>query len=58
MEAVFLVFFFSWSTNRGVAFDMETLPQASIEQCEENGAALNEVYSEIKWKCIKGARPL
>ena len=56
MEAVFLVFFFSWSANKGVAFDMETLPQASIEQCEANGAALKEVYSEIRWKCIKGIK--
>ena len=35
---------------------METLPQTSIEQCEANGAALNEVYSEIKWKCIRGIK--
>ena len=54
MEVIYLVFFFSWLTRNGPAFDMETLPQASIEQCEENGAALNEVYSEIKWKCIPG----
>ena len=57
MEAVFLVFFFSWYANpRAVAFDMETVAQASMEQCEANGAALNEVYSEIKWKCIKGIK--
>ena len=54
MEVIYLVFFFSWLTRNGPAFDMETLPQASIEQCEANGAALKEVYSEIKWKCIRG----
>ena len=54
MEVIYLVFFFSWLTRNGPAFDMETLPQASIEQCEENGAALNKVYSEIKFKCIRG----
>lgn len=59
MEVIYLVFFFSWYAHpTGIAFDMETLPQASMEQCEENGAALKEVYSEIKWKCIKGIAPL
>ena len=57
MEAVFLVFFFSWyATSDAVAFDMETVAQASMEQCEANGAALKEVYGEIKWKCIKGIK--
>ena len=54
MEVIYLVFFFSWSVRNGAAFDMETLPQASIEQCEKNGEALKEVYREIKWKCIPG----
>ena len=56
MEVIYLVFFFSWLTHNGPAFDMETLPQASIEQCEANGTALKEVYSEIRWKCIKGIK--
>ena len=58
METVFLVFFFSWyAGNRtGVAFDMESLPQASMEQCQQNGAALKELYSEIKFTCIKGIK--
>ena len=56
MEVIYLFVFFSWyaGRNAGVAFDMETLPQASIEQCEQNGAALTEMYSEIKFKCIPG----
>ena len=54
MEVIYLVFFFSWSTRNGAAFDMETLPQASLEQCESNGAALKEIYREIRWKCIPG----
>ena len=41
MEAVFLVFFFSWYTRNGPAVDMETVAQASMEQCEANGAALS-----------------
>ena len=57
MEAVFLVFFFSWyASSDAIAFDMETVAQASMEQCEANGAALKEVYGEIKWKCIKGIK--
>ena len=55
---VYLVFFFSWLTKKGPAFDMETLPQASMQQCEANGAALKGVYSEIRWKCVKGVLPV
>lgn len=55
---VYLAFFFSWSTTKGATFDMETLPQASMQQCEANGAALKGVYSEMKWKCVKGVLPV
>ena len=60
MEVIYLVFFFSWyaGRNAGVAVDMESLPQASMEQCQQNGDALKEMYSEIKFKCIKGVGPL
>ena len=50
MEVIYLIFFF---VARGAAIT-DQVPQASIEQCEENGAALEELYREIKWKCIPG----
>ena len=50
MEVIYLVFFF---VTRGAAFTAQ-VPQTSMEQCEENGAAFKELYREIKWKCIKG----
>ena len=36
------------------AMDMEVVPQESMAQCEANGAALKGVFSEVRWKCIKG----
>ena len=33
---------------------VEKLPPLSEEQCEENGAALQKLYREIKFKCISG----
>ena len=50
MEVIYLIFVFTW---KGAAF-AEKVPQASIEQCEENGAALQKLYREIKFKCIPG----
>ena len=50
MEVIYLIFFF---VTRGAAF-IDQVPQASIEQCEENGAALQKLYREIKFKCIPG----
>ena len=55
MEAVFLVFFLRVQAG-GPALDIETVAQALMEQCEENGAALNELHGEMKWKCIKGIK--
>ena len=54
MEVIYLVFFFTWRNSHGVAAFTDNLPQASIEQCQQNGAALSEMYSEIKFKCIPG----
>ena len=50
MEVIYLIFFF---VTRGAAL-VEQVPQASMEQCEENGAALQKLYREIKFKCIPG----
>ena len=50
MEVIYLIFFF---VTRGAAFT-DQVPQASMEQCEENGAALQKLYREIKFKCIPG----
>ena len=60
MEAVVYLFvFFSWTRHSySVTFDMESVPQASMQQCEANGAALKGVYSEIKYKCIEGVLPI
>ena len=58
MEVIYLVFFFTWRSGPGVAAFTDKVPQASIEQCQENGAALEELYREIKFKCIKGVGPL
>ena len=54
MEVIYLVFFFTWRSGDGVAAFTDHLPQASIEQCQQNGAALVETYREIKFKCIPG----
>ena len=54
MEVIYLVFFFTWRSGPGVAAFTDNLPQASMEQCQQNGAALAEMYSEIKFKCIPG----
>ena len=54
MEVIYLVFFFTWRNGHGVAAFTDNLPQASMEQCQENGAALAEMYREIKFKCIPG----
>ena len=54
MEVINLVFFFTWRSGPGVAAFTDNLPQASMEQCQQNGAALAEMYSEIKFKCIPG----
>lgn len=52
---MWLIVFFTWTRSKeGVTSAMEAVPQASLEQCEANGAALKGVYSEVKWKCIKG----
>ena len=50
MEVIYLIFFF---VTRGAAF-ADQVPQASMEQCEENGAELQKLYREIKFKCIPG----
>ena len=50
MEVIYLIFFF---VTRGAAFT-DQVPQASMEQCEKNGAALQKLYREIKFKCIRG----
>ena len=50
MEIIYLIFFF---VTRGAAFT-DQVPQASMEQCQENGAALQKLYREIKFKCIPG----
>ena len=50
MEVIYLIFVFTW---KGAAF-AEKVPQASIEQCEENGAALEELHRGIKYRCIPG----
>ena len=50
MEVIYLIFFF---VTRGAAFT-DQVPQASMEQCEENGAELQKLYREIKFKCIPG----
>ena len=57
MEVIYLFVFFSWYAGRraGVDFEMQTLPQASMEQCQQNGAALKKFYpDEIKFACIEG----
>ena len=54
MEVIYLVFFFTWRSGDGVAAFTDNLPQVSMEQCEENGAALHKLYREIKFKCIPG----
>ena len=54
MEVIYLIFFFTWRSGDGVAAFTDHLPQASIEQCQQNGAALVETYREIKFKCIPG----
>ena len=54
MEVIYLVFFFTWRSGDGVDAFTDNLPQASMEQCEENGAALQKLYREIKFKCIPG----
>ena len=54
MEVIYLVFFFTWRSGDGVDAFTDNLPQASMEQCEENGAALHKLYREIKFKCIPG----
>ena len=54
MEVIYLVFFFTWRSGDGVAAFTDHLPQASIEQCQQNGAALVETCKEIKFKCIPG----
>ena len=56
MEVIYLVFFFTWRNGHGVAAFTDNLPQASMEQCQQNGAALKELYSEIKFTCIKGIK--
>ena len=50
MEVIYLIFVFTW---KGTAF-AEKVPQASIEQCEENGAALVELHRGINFRCIPG----
>ena len=50
MEVIYLIFFF---VTRGAGFT-DQVPQASREQCEENGAALQKLSREIKFKCIPG----
>ncbi len=50
MEVIYLIFFY---VTRGGSFT-DQVPQTSIEQCEENGAALQKLYREIKFKCIPG----
>ena len=50
MEVIYLIFVFTW---KGAAF-AEKVPQASIEQCEENGAALVELHRGINFRCIPG----
>ena len=55
---VWLFVFFTWKSGHGasnqIAVEMEKVPQESMAQCEANGAALKGVYSEVRWKCIKG----
>ena len=52
MEVIYLIFFF---VTRVAAFT-DQVPQASMEQCEENSAELQKLYREIKFKCIPGSR--
>ena len=48
MEVIYQIFVFTW---KGAAF-ADKVPQASIEQCEENGAALVELHRGINFRCI------
>ena len=59
MESVVYLFaFFTWYAGPMKAptttMDMEIVPQESMAQCEANGAALKGVFSEVRWKCIRG----
>ena len=65
-ESIYLVLIAPMRTNTNanrqkLAITIETIPQESMEQCNENGQTLVELYSDVDWvardmrfKCIKG----
>mgnify|MGYP001312925021 CR=1 FL=1 len=56
---VYLIVFWIFKTGFASAGSMGVLPQASIEQCQANGAALKEFhkdYKEFRFKCVEGIR--
>ena len=52
---VYLFAFFTWTRSiHGLTSSIESIPQASMEQCEVNGALLKGLFSEVKFKCLEG----
>ena len=60
---IYLVLLAPIKAKRSYTIDIEPIPQASIEQCEKNGAAIRDLYKgfdwmirDMKFKCIEGVK--
>ncbi len=59
MEIIYLVVFFRWTWANAPTVAIEKIPQASMNQCYQNGKTLKAQFSDFKdfdFACIKGIK--